>query len=516
MLNTMNTKGKKDICKNIISICTTKNEADVIESFVRHTMTFSDVLIICNHMSVDNTKEILIALQKEGLNIIIKDCDDIGYEQNRIMTKLMYEAFDDYDADIVLPLDSDEFLLRKDNDYNIRNELENLSINENYYNLEWFLFTIDKNDHNTNDFILSRKCIRDQKPDKYHKKIIMKKSVESRNAILSIGNHDLFNIEEKNIYAKNLYIAHYPYRSHEQYTSKVCVGWMNTVARYSKYTCIANNWAQKVQMLFDENVIPEKCIDIGENIDIEYDKNITLKYCAKTNNAIKNIMKTAIDISNAYAVSKNISYYNKISVIIFIDNDINQCIKTVESICSQTYNNYEIILINLTNDSTIIQTIYKTYQNYNIKFYNGKNKIEYYNFIESNIYGNYIQILMSGDVIRNDKFKLSVLALRDHDKHHNQDVVYCDSRNINVRRLCPELKLYNIVSTRFLIGKIESTRNIPSGGIGGFMFTKDIFMNTKYLIDAVGNSFDENTAVYILLNTLDKIGVIQETMITRR
>ena len=44
----------------------------------------------------------------------------------------------------------------------------------------------------------------------------------------------------------------------------------------------------------------------------------------------------------------------------------------------------------------------------------------------------------------------------------------------------------------------------------------DIFMNTKYLIDAVGNSFDENTAVYILLNTLDKIGVIQETMITRR
>ena len=158
MLNTMNTKGKKDICKHIISICTTKNEADVIESFVRHTMTFSDVLIICNHMSVDNTKEILIALQKEGLNIIIKDCDDIGYAQNRIMTKLMYEAFDDYDADIVLPLDSDEFLLRKDNDYNIRNELENLSINENYYNLEWFLFTIDKNDHNTNDFILSGWC----------------------------------------------------------------------------------------------------------------------------------------------------------------------------------------------------------------------------------------------------------------------------------------------------------------------------------------------------------------------
>ena len=40
----------------IIAITMVKNEMDVIESFVRHTLTFADELIVCEHRSSDATR----------------------------------------------------------------------------------------------------------------------------------------------------------------------------------------------------------------------------------------------------------------------------------------------------------------------------------------------------------------------------------------------------------------------------------------------------------------------------
>ena len=55
----------------IAAISMVRNEADVIESFVRHTLRFADRLYITDHRSEDATREILSALVSESLPILV-------------------------------------------------------------------------------------------------------------------------------------------------------------------------------------------------------------------------------------------------------------------------------------------------------------------------------------------------------------------------------------------------------------------------------------------------------------
>ena len=95
----------------IVAISMVKNEMDVIESFVRHTLGFADLLIVADHKSTDQTREILEKLRDEGLPLIIEDVRTAIYEQADVMTHLLWEAADVQKADLVVPLDADEFLV---------------------------------------------------------------------------------------------------------------------------------------------------------------------------------------------------------------------------------------------------------------------------------------------------------------------------------------------------------------------------------------------------------------------
>lgn len=102
-----------NIMKKIVVITMVKNEEDIIESFIRHSMTFADELILIDHDSIDRTSEILYSLSDEYNNLFVKKYTEFEYSQSECMTALMKEAFCEYNADIVVPLDADEFLLPK-------------------------------------------------------------------------------------------------------------------------------------------------------------------------------------------------------------------------------------------------------------------------------------------------------------------------------------------------------------------------------------------------------------------
>ena len=53
------------IIPNIVVVSMVRNEADIIESFVRHNLQFADRLYIVNHRSSDATKDILQQLLQE-------------------------------------------------------------------------------------------------------------------------------------------------------------------------------------------------------------------------------------------------------------------------------------------------------------------------------------------------------------------------------------------------------------------------------------------------------------------
>jgi hypothetical protein len=56
-------------CLKIVALAMIGNEADVVECFVRHTLTMVDRLVIILHRSVDGTAEIVNALYEEGLPV---------------------------------------------------------------------------------------------------------------------------------------------------------------------------------------------------------------------------------------------------------------------------------------------------------------------------------------------------------------------------------------------------------------------------------------------------------------
>ncbi len=98
----------------LVAVSVVKNEADIIEAFVRHTHAWVDHHLIFDHESTDGTREILGSLQSEGLPLTLFQDDSFGNLQqlrSNYLTRLAAQA---YNADWILLLDADEILVGPD------------------------------------------------------------------------------------------------------------------------------------------------------------------------------------------------------------------------------------------------------------------------------------------------------------------------------------------------------------------------------------------------------------------
>src|SRR5947208_11559468 len=87
-----------------------RNEADIIEAFVRHNLALLDHLAVVDHGSFDGTSEILAMLVQEGLPLSLIRDERIGYFQPEMITPLVRDLLRRANADFVFVLDADEFL----------------------------------------------------------------------------------------------------------------------------------------------------------------------------------------------------------------------------------------------------------------------------------------------------------------------------------------------------------------------------------------------------------------------
>ena len=95
---------------NALAIAMVKNEADLIEAFVRHHLAFVDLMVVIDNASSDGTREILVALQREGLPVLVFDDPIFGYFQSEKMTHVYRKVVPIFQPEIVYLLDADEFL----------------------------------------------------------------------------------------------------------------------------------------------------------------------------------------------------------------------------------------------------------------------------------------------------------------------------------------------------------------------------------------------------------------------
>lgn len=228
----------------LIGIAMVKNEADIIETFVRHNLGLLDRLLIIDHQSSDATVPILNALRAEGLQVDLMRDTAIAFRQGDRMTELALQAFSQHHADHVFTLDADEFILA-----------------ESRAQLEGVLAQLPDGAHASLPW--SNRVPEDAPPESLHPfarirlaasadvspmtKLVLGKSLPASRLVISHGNHALLKAESDTWQMQALpgivdgiALAHLPFRSTEQFVGKIVLSWFGnrllqgSAARFSE------------------------------------------------------------------------------------------------------------------------------------------------------------------------------------------------------------------------------------------------------------------------------------------
>ena len=301
----------------IFSISRIKNEEDIIESFVRYHLNFIDEMVIIEDYSNDETYNILKKLKDdEKLPIHIYRNSKKPIPQKEVINNAFNIALNDFNADLIVPLDTDEFLVCKDGG-NPREILEKLP-QDKYYHVFWrtYLPSLDEK-----SFSLERlESIRDPLMDDRSKIIIPSGLTEKYEVTITPGSHSIENKDIPSEELDELRIAHIPIRNKIQCISKEVIGWLNDISDY--YKDPKASWHQNIMFrmlvesegdISDDDIInyakeyssrKSFDVDIAEKkhpFDTSFCKNMELKYTPDySENSYAKILEFSEDLALNY------------------------------------------------------------------------------------------------------------------------------------------------------------------------------------------------------------------------
>lgn len=225
----------------LVSISVVRNEADIIETFVRYHCRIVDAMIIVDHSSFDDTSKILTDLKDEGLPLHLSTESGAAHDQSRVVTRAAKSAAREHGADIVVPLDADEFLIAPGRSH-VRQVIDSLVVvPAQYFVLPWITYIPTAADYSDERNVLKRITNRRKlESHQYWKVIIPGRLIRRRRTVVTFGNHGLerYGWIKRRKYsfspAPGLALAHFPVRTGEQLVRKVLLGWPSHLARADK------------------------------------------------------------------------------------------------------------------------------------------------------------------------------------------------------------------------------------------------------------------------------------------
>jgi len=260
----------------IVLISMVKNESDIIESFIRYHLNIVDEILISDHNSCDSTRSIIESIRDEGFPIHIFHENSAEHQQSKVMTNLMHKAVHEYKADVIIPLDADEFIAPVEADHDIKSILHDLNI-DTVYNINSTIYFPCDSANNNDSFFPWRLFYKSNSHQGKGKIIIGREIPEKHHASIEQGNHDISISKRKRKHVKyfeheQIQIVHIPFRSYQQFLSKISVGWVSNTARYNKKFLDAYHWRDAFTKIKQGKILKDS--DIYKIISsIDFDKN---------------------------------------------------------------------------------------------------------------------------------------------------------------------------------------------------------------------------------------------------
>lgn len=286
-----------------------KNEADIIESFIRYHSYIFDGIVLLDNGSTDNSVKIISSLQNEGLPVYLEIDSTIEFTQGEKTTELLSNTFKKFKPDMVFLLDLDEFVIAPNYPSNPREIINKLNTDEILYYIQRQHYHPLSSDNYEELFIPKRirhvQILEDESP-----KVIITRGIKERySPKIYMGNHDVA-IDKTNVSIEvlsQLKLAHFQYRSLEHVKSKFMVGWLNNLTRPNYINGQSRHWKwfynlikENAQISLEEIIGKPPCIEAP--INLSFCDTIDIKYTSKDEiDYFKNLLNFCENLAKEYA-----------------------------------------------------------------------------------------------------------------------------------------------------------------------------------------------------------------------
>jgi hypothetical protein len=258
----------------LFGVAMVRNEADVIEAFVRHNLTVLDGLAIIDHASLDDTGDILARLQGENLPLRVDRDERPEYLQSVRMTALARETLVREQADFVFALDADEFLKCPS-----RPTLERALVDVpsgTHAVAHWLTYVPDAFDaaapfgqgHLRQRLRAERRTL--------YKAVVGRSFAERTSEVLAMGNHLVSDPARPDpppharLRPDVVAVAHCPVRSREQLEAKIVIGYLAHLAGGPASRGLAFHWRRLYEELRAGGVLtPARLREIACNYGLQ-------------------------------------------------------------------------------------------------------------------------------------------------------------------------------------------------------------------------------------------------------
>jgi len=247
----------------LFGVAMVRDEADVVETFVRHNLSILDGLAVVDHGSLDGTADILARLRGEGLPLVLTRADEPGFFQSRHLTELARGVLGQ-GADFVFVLDADEFLKVAS-----RPVLETAlaAVPAGMHALVHWQTYVPDDLESAQAFGPGHLWWRlETERHAMHKVVVSRALLSDPSACITDGNHLVSRPglaappRHARLPADIVALAHCPIRSRDQLAAKVITGYLADLAAQAPGREFAHHWGELYRELRTGGVLPAETL----------------------------------------------------------------------------------------------------------------------------------------------------------------------------------------------------------------------------------------------------------------